>query len=131
MKKFIKRLLVILLIIIPATITSSSSTILKQTEKDTIVSVTPIQLKETNLIFSEHKKLLTENALLYEQINNYKESISLLVKKDSLRESQINTYKDWNDSLNKSLNNKNKKLRLWKIGGITVSSSLVILLLLK
>ena len=131
MKRATKRLLVTLSIILLATTTSFSSTISSGTEKDSIVSITPTQLKETNLIFAEHHKLLIENQLLSEQLNNYKEDNKLLVKTDSIRQAQIKIYKDWNESLIKNLNKKKKTLLFWKIGGITVSSGLLLLLLVK
>lgn len=131
MKRFIKKLLVILLITLLTTTTSSSSTISSGIEKDSTVSITPTQLKETNLIFAEHRKLLIENQLIFEQLNNYKEDNKLLIKADSVRQAQIKVYKDWNESLTKNLNKKKKTLFLWKIGGITVSSGLLLLLLIK
>lgn len=111
--------------------TSFSSTILNGTENDSTIILTPSQLKETNLIFAEHRKLLIENRLLKDQVNNYKEDNNLLIKADSLRVSQISLYKDWNNSLNKSLKKKNKTLLFWKIGGLTISSSLLLLFLIK
>lgn len=131
MKRFTKKLLVTLSITLLATTTSFSSTISSGIEKDSIVSITPAQLKETNLIFAEHHKLLIENQLLSEQLNNYKEDNKLLIKADSIRQAQIKTYKNWNESLTKNLNKKNKTLFLWKIGGIAVSSGLLLLLLIK
>ena len=131
MKRVIKRLLVILLIILLTTTTSSSSTISSGIEKDSIVSITPAQLKETNLIFVEHRKLLIENQLLSEQLNNYKEDNKLLIKADSVRQAQIKIYKEWNESLTKNLNKKKRTLFFWKIGGVVVSSGLLLLLLVK
>ena len=131
MKRVTKRLLVILLTTLLVTTTSSSSTISSGIEKDSIVSITPAQLKETNLIFAEHHKLLIENQLLSEQLNNYKEDNKLLVRADSVRQTQIKVYKDWNESLTKNLNKKQRTLFFWKIGGITVSSSLLLFLLIK
>ena len=131
MKRVTKRLLVTLLTILLATTTSSSSTISSGIEKDSIVSITPAQLKETNLIFAEHHKLLIENQLLSEQLNNYKEDNKLLIKADSVRQAQIKVYEDLKESLTKDLNKKNKTLLFWKIGGITISSSLLLFLLTK
>lgn len=124
MKSTIKKLLILLFLITPMTTTSSFSTILKTIEKDSLVTITPTQLKETNLIFAEHNKLLVENKLLIEQIQNYKEENGLLVKADSIKDIQINNYKS-------TIKDKGKSLLYWKIGGITVSTSLVLLLLLK
>lgn len=131
MKKIIKILLIILPIIILTTATSFSSTISNRIEQDSIVSITLTQLKETNLIFAEHHKLLIENQLLSEQINNYKEDNKLLLEADSVRQSQIQIYKSWNESLTKDIKKKDKTLTLWKFGSITVSCGLLILLLVK
>lgn len=108
-------------------ITCFSSTIYK----DSIIVITPTQLKNTNLIFAEHSKLLKENSLLKRQIENYKEDNKLLIKSDSVRCLEVNYYSDINKELNNSLQKKNKSLFLWKIGGITVSTTLLILFLFK
>lgn len=127
MRNIIKRLSTLLSIIPLTTIMSFSSTTLN----DTIVSITPIQLKKTNLIFAEHNKLLIENDLLKKQILNYKEDNALLLKTDSLRLEQISNYASWKDSLEKSLKKKEKRLLFWKIGGLSISSGLLLLLLFK
>lgn len=127
MKSIIKRLLVLSLAIMLMMITCFSSTIYK----DSIIVITPTQLKNTNLIFAEHSKLLKENSLLKRQIENYKEDNKLLIKSDSVRCLEINYYSDINKELNNSLQKKNKSLFLWKIGGITVSTTLLILFLFK
>lgn len=127
MKSIIKRLLVLSSAIMLMMITCFSSTIYK----DSIIVITPTQLKNTNLIFVEHSKLLKENSLLKRQIENYKEDNKLLIKSDSVRCLEINYYSDINKELNNSLQKKNKSLFLWKIGGITVSTTLLILFLFK
>lgn len=127
MKSIIKRLLVLSLAIMLMMITCFSSTIYK----DSIIVITPTQLKNTNLIFAEHSKLLKENSLLKRQIENYKEDNKLLIKSDSVRCLEVNYYSDINKELNNSLQKKNKSLFLWKIGGITVSTTLLILFLFK
>ena len=111
-----------------STATTFSSSIIY---KDSIIIVTPIQLKNTNLIFAEHDKLLKENSLLKSQIDNYKEDNKLLMQSDSIKDLEINCYSNINKELNNSLQKKNKSLLLWKIGGITVSTSLLILFLIK
>lgn len=131
MKNITKKLLTLLLITMSAKTMSFSLTISNGIENDTIVSITSSQLKETNLIFAEHYKLLKENNLLKNQIDNYKKDNNLLIKSDSLRLIEISNYKDWNNSLNDSLKKKEKKIKFWKIGSITVCSSLLIFLLFK
>ena len=127
-----KRIATLLLIIILATITCSSSNTLIITPQDSIVSITAQQLKYTNLIFIEHKKLLEENSLLCKQINNYQLKVKTLEQIDSIRKSQIISERILYENQIKDLTSKkNKTITLWKIGGITVSASLVLLLLLK
>ena len=133
-----KKNILIFLITTLATTTSFSQTILRETENDSTVLITSNQLKNTNLIFIEHEKLLKENALLYKQLDNYKVSNDLLVQTDSLRKKEIAEYKllteSFNDEikkLNKEIKHKDKRLLSWKIGGITISSGLLLWLLLK
>ncbi len=131
MKRLLRKLLVLLSIILLTTTTSFSLTTLTPINNDSIVYLTRKQLKETNLIFAEHHKLLVENKLLEEQISNYKENNELLMQSNSIKEAQINLYKNWNGSLNESLEKRNKSLLIWKVGGITVSASLLLVLLFK
>lgn len=111
---------------------------MKVVESDTIVLITPKQLKETNLIFAEHSKLLKETELLSIQLHNIEEENNLLLKTDSLRLLQINNYKNLSQEydnqiikLNKVIEKKNKATLAWQIGGISVSVGLVLWLLLK
>lgn len=133
-----KKNILIFLITTLATTTSFSQTISRETENDSTVLITSNQLKNTNLIFIEHEKLLKENALLYKQLDNYKVSNDLLVQTDSLRKKEIAEYKLLTESfnaeikkLNKEIKRKDKRLLSWKIGGITISSGLLLWLLLK
>lgn len=133
-----KRTLIALLIMILARITCFSSTTSIPTESDSIVSVTTSDLKYANLIFVEHSKLLKENSLLYQQVGNYVELNNQLTQIDSLRLQQINEYDKLSqnyaiqiDALNKEVKKKNKAIRYWQIGGVTVSVGLVLFLLLK
>lgn len=107
-------------------------------EQDSTVLVTTSDLKYANLIFVEHDKLLKENSLLYQQIGNYADLNRQLVRVDSLRLQQLSEYNKLNqsyvnqiDALNKEVKKKNKTIRYWQIGGVTVSIGLVLFLLLK
>ena len=107
-------------------------------EQDSTVLVTTSDLKYANLIFVEHDKLLKENSLLYQQVGNYMDLNRQLVQVDSLRLHQISEYNKLNqsyvnqiDALNKEVKKKNKTIRYWQIGGVTVSIGLVLFLLLK
>lgn len=106
------------------------------TNQDSIVSNQDI--KYANLIFIEHQKLSQDNILLTQQIENYKDLVTNLELTDSLRVQQISEYSTINqnykqeiNSLTNSIKQKDKSLLFWKIGGITLSASLLILLLVK
>lgn len=121
-----------------ARISAFSLTTSNLIEQDSIVYVTTQDIKYTNLIFIEHKKLIKDNALLLNQIENYKDLTNTLTQVDSLRLRQIKEYSTLNEnyqlqieSLNKDIKKKNKTLLCWKIGGITISSGLLLFLLLK
>lgn len=103
-----------------------------------MVLITPQQLKETNLIFAEHQKLLVEKKLLLNQLNNYKLDNDLLSYSDSIKSLQVDNYKNLSNSysiqieeLNQEVQKKNKSLLTWKISSITISVGLLVWLLLK
>jgi len=133
-KKKLAPLLITLLIL---TIPSFAST-LSGIEPDSTVSITHKELKETNLIFLEHKKLLVENKLLNEQIQNYKLSNQITSRIDSLKSLQLLEYdKLYKESverekkLSSQITKKDRALLVWRIGGITVSAGFLLFLLLK
>ena len=133
--KRITLLLLITLLVKIMCFSSNTSGVIKQ---DSTVLITSDQLKYANLIFVEHKKLLEENRLLYQQVKNYKAKTNNLLKTDSLRVAQMSNYKLINreysiqiDNLNKAIKKKDRTVTCWKIGGITVSIGLVLFLLLK
>lgn len=104
------RLVITLLTILLVKTTSFSQTISTRTEVDSTVLITASQLKETNLIFAEHYKLLQQNSLLSQQLKNYQYSNYILTKSDSLKSVQIQNYKSLSESLNNQINNLNDKL---------------------
>ena len=133
-----KRIVILFLAILLVRITCFSSTTSEVTRRDSIVSITSDQLKYANLIFVEHKKLLEENDLLTQQVQNYQVKTDLLLRTDSLRVSQITNYQHINEAyatqiedLNKAIKKRDRAITCWKIGGITVSVGLVLFLLLK
>ena len=123
-----RKFAILLLITLLTAITSFSQTISIGTE----------QLKETNLIFIEHRKLLEENALLYKQLDNFQKSYNILTQIDSTRIKEIAEYKEIvNDrnkqieNLNKEINAKDKAFKGWRIGSILVTGTLALWLLFK
>lgn len=103
--------------------------------------MTPQQLKHTNLIFLEHRKLSTEVDLLIKQVNSLETINRNFAVVDSLRSSQLNRcmlQAEVNDQVINSLNmqltkkeKKVKKLRGLTIGGFTVAAGLFAILFVK
>lgn len=133
-----KRITILFLTILLVRTICFSSNTSEAIRQGSTVSITSDQLKYTNLIFIEHKKLLEENKLLLQQVQNYKVKTNYLLTTDSLRVAQMSNYKLINreysiqiDNLNKAIKKKDRAVTCWKIGGITVSIGLVLFLLLK
>lgn len=106
-----RKLGILLLINLLIPIAVSSQTISKNTYPkilgDSIVLITPEQLKETNLIFNEHNLLKTKVPLLERKIQVLTEINDNHSKIDSLRVQEINQYKANIDKLKKSIKIKN------------------------
>lgn len=133
-----KRIIGIFLAILLTKIIAFSEITSNPIENDSTVLVTVSDIKYANLIFVEHKNLQSENTLLKQQLSNYEELNSELTEIDLLREQQLNTYKKANENyteqvanLNKQLSNKTNTVKYWKIGGISVSAALLLLLIFK
>lgn len=133
-----KKIVILLLTILLTTITCFSQNILPEIKNDSTVFITSEQLKYTNLIFVEHEKILKENSLLRLQLDNYKELNNNFISIDSLRLQQIEEFNQLDierintiNSLKKDIKNKNRTIRYWQIGGITVSIGLILFLIFK
>ena len=120
-----KRLLTILFGIILMTTTISS----QPTLKDTVVTITPIQLKTANLIFAEHKLLSEKVPLLESKIANLEEVNVNLNKIDSLRSSQVTMYKDALEVERKNLTSLKKSLKTTKVIASSTTLASIILAL--
>ena len=118
----IKKLLLSCLILIVSTLSYSQSTL----------TITSEQLRITNLIFNDHKRLSEQVPLLTQQISNLEHINSSWEKTDSIRKSQIVYYNQVIEDQNKSIDGLNKSLekkrKIIKYGG--VSSIIIICLLL-
>jgi len=132
-KKLALSLITLLMLTIP-----SFATTLGGIEPDSTVLITYKELKETNLIFLEHKKLLVENKLLNEQIQNYRLSNQVTSRIDSLKSLQLLEYDRLNKEsierekkLSSQITRKNRALLVWRIGGISVSVGFLLFFLLK
>ena len=108
---------------------------------DSLVVITPQQLKASNLIFLEHKKLKLERFELNKQLTSYELLTANYAKTDSIRlqqraraELQMQMY---DEAISKQreqiakMNKKNKRLTTLSIGGFAISVGLLLALLIK
>lgn len=101
---------------------------------DSLVVITPQQLKATNLIFLEHKKFKLEIPELKKQLTSYESLINSYERTDSVRNAQINRLMLHAQASEQEINKLESKKKLYKgltVGGVTVSVVLLITLLLK
>ena len=84
-----KSLLILLISLLPTMWCSSQNTYPKLVN-DSLVVITPQQLKATNLIFLEHKKFKLEIPELKKQITSYESLINSYERNDSVKNAQIN-----------------------------------------
>ena len=119
-----KKIIISLLIMMSIPTICSSQNIWNQ---DSVVTITSKQLKEANLIFIEHKKLLNEDNLLYKQIDNYRKDSCILIQLDSIKNVKINDYKNLVTkqekcikSLEKDLSKSNKRSIWTGISGLVI-----------
>lgn len=119
---------------------SSQNTYPKLTN-DSLIVITPQQLKATNLIFLEHKKFKREIPELNNQIVTYETLIQSYVQSDSIQNVQIERLKTYSEHSEQVMQNqlkeiskletKNKLLKGLTIGGITASAVLLLTVFLK
>lgn len=130
-----KRNVIALLIIMFTKIISFSAIISNQ---DSTIQITHKQLKQANLIFIEHKKLINENDLLLKQLNNYECLNNNLIQIDSVKTIQLNKCKDLNndykrviDNLNEDIKSKENSIKAWKIGCFSFGLGLILFAMFK
>lgn len=108
---------------------------------DSLVVITPQQLKASNLIFLEHKKLKLERFELNKQLTSYELLTSNYAKTDSIRLQQLARaelqMQMYDEAISKQreqiakMNKKNKRLTTLSIGGFAISVGLLLALLIK
>lgn len=108
---------------------------------DSLVVITPQQLKASNLIFLEHKKLKLERFELNKQLTSYELLTANYAKTDSIRLQQLARAKlqmqMYDEAISKQreqiakMNKKNKRLTTLSIGGFAISVGLLLALLIK
>lgn len=132
-----KKVLIVLLLSLLPTMFTFSQTIYPKLTQDSLIVITPTQLKKTNLIFLEHQKLKLEVEQLENKIGLHEETNSLLQQLLEVKEQQIsNLHKinTFNESLLSIREEELKKYkvqnRLFVIGGCTICASLIFLLII-
>lgn len=108
---------------------------------DSLVVITPQQLKASNLIFLEHKKLKLERFELNKQLTSYELLTANYAKTDSIRLQQLARaelqMQMYDGAISKQreqiakMNKKNKRLTTLSIGGFAISVGLLLALLIK
>lgn len=108
---------------------------------DSLVVITPQQLKASNLIFLEHKKLKLERFELNKQLTSYELLAANYAKTDSIRLQQLARaelqMQMYDEAISKQreqiakMNKKNKRLTTLSIGGFAISVGLLLALLIK
>lgn len=108
---------------------------------DSLVVITPQQLKASNLIFLEHKKLKLERFELNKQLTSYELLTANYTKTDSIRLQQLARaelqMQMYDEAISKQreqiakMNKKNKRLTTLSIGGFAISVGLLLALLIK
>ena len=108
---------------------------------DSLVVITPQQLKASNLIFLEHKKLKLERFELNKQLTSYELLTANYAKTDRIRLQQLARaelqMQMYDEAISKQreqiakMNKKNKRLTTLSIGGFAISVGLLLALLIK
>lgn len=103
---------------------------------DSLIVITPLQLKKTNLIFLEHRKFKLENKELRLQTDKYKQLYSNCLVMDSINtsiNSQLRTELLVRDEelqkQRKIVSRQKRQIKGLTIGGITVSVALLVFIL--
>lgn len=99
------------------------------------ITITSEQLRETNLIFLEHKQFKQQIPLLQLQIDNLEQVNYSWQKTDSINQTVIYNYKNQLIDKDKSINNLSKSLEnnknIIKYGGTIGAITIILCLLLK
>lgn len=119
----------------------SSQNMYPKLVNDSLVVITPQQLKASNLIFLEHKKLKLERFELNKQLTSYELLTANYAKTDSIRLQQLARaelqMQMYDEAISKQreqiakMSKKNKRLTTLSIGGFAISVGLLLALLIK
>ena len=82
--------------------------------KDSLIIITPTQLKQINLIFNEHSSLKKEKEVYLEQINSYERVIDNYQQLDSVNIVKSKLYKQELQNKEKIISELNKAIKTSK-----------------
>lgn len=109
-----RKLVIALLLSLLTPIVSLSQSTYPIIRTDSLVTITPEQLKITNLIFNEHKFLLEKVDILNNQVSNLEQINTLYEIQDSVRCKEIETYKQAYEDSFKKYNRLDKRYKTYK-----------------
>lgn len=79
-----------------------------------MITITPTQLKQINLIFNEHSSLKKEKEVYLEQINSYERVIDNYQQLDSVNIVKSKLYKQELQNKEKTISELNKAIKMSK-----------------
>lgn len=135
-----KKYIILLLINLYLPTLSFSQNTYPQIIKDSLIVITPMQLKKTNLIFVEHSEMKKEIPLLKDIIYFQDSTINLMKESKLIYDNQINNYRLELGHQNEQINNLNNKINIeikkknnykqFAIGGFITSLGLLLITIL-
>lgn len=125
MKSILKLGLILFISLLTPTLSFSQD--MSQKTQDSLIIITPKQLKITNLIFAEHSELKKERPLLLKQIEGLEGIVNNFSIQDSIRTVEIATYEEKVATDQKKISKLRKKLNL--SGGLNFGFLTAILLI--
>lgn len=105
-----KKIVLLLSISLLIPIMSISQTI----SRDSLITITPTQLKQINLIFNEHSSLKKEKEVYLEQINSYERVIDNYQQLDSVNIVKSKLYKQELQNKDNIISELNKEIKTSK-----------------
>ena len=109
-----RKLVIALLLSLLTPIVSLSQSTYPIIRTDSLVTITPEQLKITNLIFNEHRFLLEKVDILNNQVSNLEQINILYEIQDSVRCKEIEIYKQAYEDSFKKYNRLDKRYKTYK-----------------
>ena len=128
MKEYMKRIVLLLCINLLTAIVCSSQTIYPQIASDSTVIISHKQLKQTNLIFLEHKKFKEVNEELNNQIINYRKLVDNYELQDSLYRERVSYLDDELKISNNKVHKNSTTIKVYRFLCIGLIGGLIICL---